>query len=113
MIQGTAAAVTLSRVMVIRSFWGGVWNSGHGKMHHAMPAGIVITVAETMGDHSGSAQTGPSQQQGCQQDAGGGFEQGAHFEFECERRPPALQVDFLRIAGRAQGGIQLNGLPVK
>ena len=103
MIQGTAAAVTLSRVMVIRSFGGGVWNSGDGKMHHAMPAGIVIHVAETMGDHPGSTQAGPRQQQGCQQDAGGGFEQGAHFEFERERRRTALQVDFLRIAGRAQG----------
>ena len=113
MIQGTAAAVTMSRVMMILSFGGGVWNSGDGKMHHATPAGIVSTVAETMGDHSGFAQTGPGQQQGCQQDASGGFEQRAHFDFESERRPPALQVDFLRIAGRAQGGIQLNRLPVK
>ena len=83
--------------MMIRSFWGGVWNSGDGKMHQAMPAGIVIPADEATGDHPGSAQTGPGEQQGCQQDAGGGFEQGVHLEFESERRPPALQVDFLRI----------------
>lgn len=65
-------------------------------MHHAVVTGIVIPDG-TVGDHPGSAQTGPRQQQGCQQDAGGGFEQGTHLKLESERRPPALQVDFLRI----------------
>jgi hypothetical protein len=97
MIQGTTAAIAMSRVMMIRRFRGGVGNAGDGKMHHAMPAGIVIPADETMGDHPGSAQTGPGEQQSCQQDAGGGFEQGVHRKFEPERRPPALQVDFLRI----------------
>lgn len=112
MIEGTTAAAALLRVVVIRGFlWGGR-HSGFGEMHHAVVTGIVISDG-TVRNHPGSAQAGPRQQQGCQQDAGGGFEQGAHFEFECERRPPALQVDFLRIAGRAWCGIQLNGFPVK